>query len=181
MKYLYENLCFTISLVLAGSTFASEHPVFSQSTSGIVIPTIKAEGQPGLYQDIKLVLEADDQLKMLALKEGELLGDVIKEVELFQTDTFPVQVFLQVSGAFPNGCGGIGQVLQEADGNTVSIYAYNNVTWPDTASLVCTLAIRPFSHVLALDVYGLAAGTYEYRLNNTFSGYFTLAADNQLE
>jgi hypothetical protein len=34
--------------------------------------------------------------------------------------------------------------------------------------------------VIPLQTYGLAAGTYQYVLNNKFSGMFSLQADNQL-
>jgi hypothetical protein len=58
---------------------------------------------------------------------------------------------------------------------------YKNDAWltsPD--QVVCTLAIVNFSRVIPLQTYGLTVGTYQYELNNKFSGMFSLQADNQL-
>lgn len=182
MKYLYENLCFAISLVLAGSAFASESPVYSDARAELEIPTVKVEGVAGAYQDIRMKFEDSDTLRMLSVKEGVLL-DHINQVDVFQTNTFPVQVFLEISGDFPTGCGEIGQVQQSAEGNTVSVYVYfENDAWLANPSLVpCTLAMRPFKEVIPIKVYGLQSGVYQYTLNDEFTGSFTLATDNKLD
>ena len=44
--------------------------------------------------------------------------------------------------------------------------------------MLCTQAVRPFTEVIPLSVYGLEAGTYTYEVNGEFSGQFTLQQDN---
>ncbi|MDO8908050.1 MAG: hypothetical protein Q7W55_06065 [Pseudohongiella sp.] len=182
MKNLYESFVFAISLILAGSAFASETPVYSDNKGQLQVPSVKVDGVPGVYQDIIMKFEDSDTLRMLSVKEGVLL-DYINQVNSFQTNTFPVQVFLEISGTFPSGCGAIGQILQTVTGNDFSVLVYfENDAWLESPeSVACTLAMRPFKKVIALDVYGLQAGTYGYTLNDKFSGSFSLATDNRIQ
>lgn len=75
MKNLYENLCFAIGLVLVGSTFVNENPVLSNNTSQLHIPSVEAADQAGLYQDINLVFDNDNQLRMDAVKRENFSGN----------------------------------------------------------------------------------------------------------
>lgn len=179
MKNLYENLCFAIGLILVGSSFANETPVYSGASAQLDIPNVQVEGVAGAYQDITMKFDDGDTLRMSSVREGVLL-DQINMVSIIQTNTFPVQVFLEVSGDFPTGCGDIGQINQSLSGNTLDVRVhYENDDWLKNPELVpCTLAMRPFWEVIPLDVYGLQAGTYHYNLNNEFTGSFTLANNN---
>jgi hypothetical protein len=182
MKNLYGNLCFALSLILAGSSFASENPVYSEINAEVKLPAVTVDGRPGFYQDITLRFEDSDSLRMISVNQGVLLNH-IHRVDVVQTSTFPAQVFLAISGAFPSGCGAIGQIHQNRHNNNFSVQVYfQNDAWLANPLLVaCTLAIRPFEKVIPLKVYGLAAGVYEYKLNAEFSGSFTLVTDNSLQ
>lgn len=181
MKKLYENLCFAISVMIAGSSFASENPVYEENPSRVSIPAVTAGDQHGVYQDLELRFKDSSQLELVSVQEGVLLN-YIHQVDVFQTHTLPVQVFLEIRGEFPSGCGKIGHVVQNLDDATVRVNVYfENDEWLRNPSLVpCTLAMRPFKKIIPVNAYGLPAGVYQYKLNNEFTGSFTLAADNRL-
>lgn len=181
MKKIYEYLCFVVLLVLAGSALASENPLYSASTSRLTIKAVDTENQTGIFQDVVIEFAQDDLWRLVSVREGVLLPH-IQQVELVQTSSHPVQVFLRIRGEFPSGCGAIGEISQQQVDNkfNVSVY-YKNDAWLQNPELIaCTLAIIPFSHVIPLQTYGLAAGSYEYDLNKKFSGVFALQSDNQL-
>lgn len=181
MKYLYESLCFVVLLMFAGSAFASENPHYSASTSRLTINAVDTDNQPGIFQDVVIEFARDDLWRLVNMREGVLLPH-IEKVELVQTISHPVQVFLTIRGEFPSGCGAIGEISQRNEGTKfiVSVY-YKNDDWlTNPGQVACTLATVRFSRVIPLQIYGLAAGTYQYVLNNKFSGMFSLQADNQL-
>lgn len=180
MKNFYLNLCFAMNLVFAGSVIASEYPVYSEANGEVHIPSITVDGLPGAFQDAVLKFEDEDTLSLRSITEGSL-AYYINDVELIQTTSLPTQVFLRVSGDLPNGCAALGQTPQLREGNTFTVQVYfDNARSPVTSDRMCTQALVPFSRVIPLNVYGLPAGTYEYRLNERFSGSFTLTADNSL-
>lgn len=181
MKKLYENLCFVVGLIIVGSSFASDYPVYSDIKAELDIPAVNVDGTAGVYQDIRMKFEGSDTLRMLSVTEGVLLYE-IEQVDVFQTNTFPVQVFLEISGNYPTGCGQLGRIQQIVDGNRFNVHVYfENDEWVANPLVPCTLAQRPFKEVFPLDVYGLAPGNYEYTLNDKFSGSFTLATDNNID
>lgn len=181
VKYLFEYICFVVLLMLAGSAFASENPLYSASTSRLTINAVDTENQPGIFQDVVIEFARDDLWRLVSMREGVLLPH-IQQVDLVQTSSQPVQVFLRISGQFPSGCGAIGEISQQQLGNklTVLVY-YKNDAWLQNPDLTpCTMIVRGFSHVIPLQTYGLAAGSYEYTLNNRFNGVFVLQSDNVL-
>lgn len=102
MKNLYENLCLAIGLLLVGGSFASENPFYSPARAELEVPAVKVDGVPGVYQDISMKFVDGDTLRMVSVKEGVLLNH-INQVDVFQTNTFPVQVFLEIPGEYPTG------------------------------------------------------------------------------
>lgn len=181
MKNLFEYFRFVVLLMIAGSTFASENPLYSANTSRLTIDAVDTENQPGIFQDVVIEFARDDLWRLVNMREGTLLPH-IEKVDVVQTSSHPVQIFLRIEGQFPSGCGAIGEISQRQIGTkfTVSVY-YKNDAWLQNPELVvCTLAIVPFSHVIPLHTYGLQAGSYQYELNNKFSGMFSLQSDNTL-
>ncbi|TFH72417.1 hypothetical protein E3V39_12630 [Gammaproteobacteria bacterium LSUCC0112] len=181
MKSLYENVCFVALLIFAGSSFASENPLYSDASSRLTIRAVDAGNKPGIFQDVVIEHAKDDLWRLVGMREGVLLPH-IDTVELVKTSNVPVQVFLKISGQFPHGCGAIGEISQKKTDNTfvISVYFKNDLWLQNPLDVACTLAIRPFSHIIPLPAYGLPAGNYEYRLNEKFSGVFSLNADNVL-
>jgi len=181
MKFFLEFIGFVVLLITASSAFASENPLYSASTSRLTIKAVDAENQLGIYQDVVIEFARDDLWRLVSMREGVLLPH-IQHVDLVQTSSHPVQVFLRIRGEFPSGCGEIGEISQQQVGNNfnVSVY-YKNEDWLQNPHLsVCTMIVRGFSHVIPLQTYGLAAGSYEYNLNNKFKGLFALQSDNVL-
>jgi hypothetical protein len=181
MKYLYENLCFAVLLVFAGSSFASENPLYSDASSRLTIKAVDTSDKPGIFQDVVIEHAQDDLWRLVGMREGVLLPH-IDTVELITTNNIPVQVFLKISGQFPHGCGAIGEISQKKTDNkfVISVYFKNDLWLQNPLEVACTLAIRPFSHIIPVPAYGLPAGNYEYILNGKFSGVFSLNTDNAL-
>lgn len=181
MKSLYENVCFIVLLIFAGSSFASENPLYSDASSRLTIKAVDTSDTPGIFQEVVIEHAMDDLWRLVSMREGVLLPH-IDAVELVTTSNVPVQVFLRISGQFPHGCGAIGEISQKKTDNTfvISVYFKNDLWLQNPLEVACTLAIRPFSHVIPLSAYGLPAGNYEYILNGKFSGGFSLNMDNLL-
>lgn len=179
MKTVYENLCFAVGLLLVGSSFANDNPVYTTSRAELEIPSVRVGNTAGVYQNIRMTFAENGTLQMQSVQQGVLL-DQISQVEVFRALTVPEQIFLDVSGDFPSGCGDIGQIQHNLEDRQFSIHIYyKNDAWLKNPALVpCTLAMRPFRQRIALDVFGLPAGEYQYTVNNQFSGSFTLMTDN---
>lgn len=107
---------------------------------------------------------------------GAIVGQaVVDSVEILILESFPVQVNAVARGNLPDGCTGIDQVLQERSGDTFLV----TITTLRAADAVCTQALVPFEQIIALDVYGLAAGVYTVTVNGV-SETFDLVVDNAL-
>ena len=90
-------------------------------------------------------------------------------------ESFPVQVNARIRGVLPDGCTTIDQITTDKSGNDFTI----TMTTFRPADAICTEAVVPFDEVVALDVLGLDAGTYNVTANS-ISGTFTLAIDNRI-
>ncbi len=167
----------TTLFVLCTATFAhGENPEYASSR--LTIPAVDAEGKPGFFQDVVIEATDNDLWRLVEAYEGVAI-DVIEQVELIKTDSFPVQIFLKMSGTFRNGCGAVDQISHQLKDNQFTIKAYYKLD-KNPGLTVCTQAMVPFTYTFALPIYGLKAGQYQYTLNDSFSGSFELAADNSL-
>jgi hypothetical protein len=101
---------------------------------------------------------------------------VVESVDILTLESFPVQIRAEVEGYLPDGCSTLGDPVVRREGDVFI------VTLPATrpADALCTTVIQPFAESVALDVYGLAAGTYGVIVNDVETS-FTLATDNVLE
>jgi inhibitor of cysteine peptidase len=97
----------------------------------------------------------------------------VETVDILILESFPVQVNVVARGNLPDGCTTIGDATQERDGNTFRV----TITTVRPADAMCTEALVPFEKVIALDVYGLPAGTYTVDVNGVAAA-FELAVDN---
>lgn len=182
MNTKISALSISIGLFFSAALHADQHPTYSEEDATLVLPSINLNGKPGHFQQAQLELIQDNLWKLRDVKEGKL-NQEIDRVELIRTDSFPVQVFLRVSGEFTHGCAQEGLVQSQMIDNTFVVGAYyeNNI-WTETPEIVlCAAVMQPFSFVYPLDVYGLPAGEYRYELNGEFSGSFTLSKNNVYE
>jgi len=178
-------------LVIAAVTLLSVNSVFSQISAPsdypvykhgkLAIPRVDTEAQSGNYQNVEFQFDnATNTWKLLNFVESIATPSTQPEkVEVIITYSSPVQVFLKISGAFSNGCGFFQQINQTLKNNTfeITLHLGPNPMPPD---IFCTMALVPYEKIIPLEVYGLPAGIYEYRVNGGHAGSFTLTKDNTL-
>ena len=96
----------------------------------------------------------------------------VESIDILLLESFPVQVHVVIEGYLPNPCHEITRIEQLKEGNTF----YVTVMMKDSG-LICIQIIGEFQEVVALDVYGLPAGTYQVDVNGV-TGSFILEMDN---
>lgn len=98
----------------------------------------------------------------------------IESVQVAVLESFPVQVNVTVNGNLSDGCTSLAGINVQQQGATFVLDVqtnYNN-------QAACTQALVPFSETVALNVQGLAAGTYTVVADGV-SETFTLSVDNE--
>jgi len=96
----------------------------------------------------------------------------VTEIDILILESFPVQVHVVASGYLPNPCTKIEEIIQSRESNNFF------VTIKTKSSLLpCIQVLTPFEETIALDVYGLPAGTYNVNVNG-IEDTFTLEIDN---
>ena len=98
----------------------------------------------------------------------------VESIDILVLESFPVQIHVLVNGYLPTPCYEITQIEKHREGNTF----YVKLMMKDSG-LVCIQKIEPFQEVIALDVYGLSAGTYYVDVDGIVDT-FTLDLDNIL-
>jgi hypothetical protein len=149
----------------------------------LTIPRVDTPKQPGNYLDATFK-QIDQNLWELqgykTANEYPLQKAPIGQAKLVVTDSFPVQVFLNIQGTFTSGCGDLGQINQRLVGNRFEVTVH--AEYPDLppGSFACTANMRYFEKNIPLAAYDLNAGNYEYSINGgDYTGTFTLAKDNR--
>jgi uncharacterized protein (DUF2141 family) len=152
---------------------ASERPYFEGNI--LTIPSIDLNGEAAVYQDVTFEYTKSNNWTLLNFNRGKKIQE-ITHVRLIQTNNFPIQAFLKISGVFNNGCQQMGQVATQVIDNRIetSVF-YDNKS---INNRFCTMVMTPFNKTIPLPIYGLKAGTYNYSINHNFTGAFTLAKDN---
>jgi len=170
----------SITLALSAITYScfaySENPEYASSR--LTIPAVDANGKPGFFQDVVIEPAGDNLWRVAELYEAVPIS-VIEQVEVVRTDSSPVQIFLKLSGTFRSGCGEVDQVSHTVNDKHFTVVAYYKLD-KQPGQISCTQALVPFTYTIALPVFGLSAGEYQYTLNDSFSGSFVLNADNSL-
>ena len=160
-------------LMLSTLVNATERPYFADKT--LTIPSIDLNGEVAVYQDVKFEYTKRNNWTLLSFQRGKKIQE-ITHVKLIQTQEFPRQAFLKISGTFNNGCQQIGQIVTQVIDNQIetSIF-YDNST---INNRFCTMVMTPFNKIIPLPLYGLKAGAYNYSVNHNFTASFTLQKDN---
>ncbi|PKM13367.1 MAG: hypothetical protein CVV13_02140 [Gammaproteobacteria bacterium HGW-Gammaproteobacteria-3] len=161
-------------------TSNNAYPMFNFQEGILTIPRVDTDEQAGNFQDAVFKIKPDGTWRLLDFRTTALNPDSdpqIDKVEVVITDSSPVQVFLKLTGAFSNGCGEFGQISQRLQGSRFEVIAHAK---PIPDGTVCTMEIKPFEQVIALSVFGLPEGTYEFSVNGNFDGSFELTQDNGL-
>jgi hypothetical protein len=158
------------------------NPELTRSDSfALRLPFVDYNGIPGLYQDAKIeYLPQNNTWRLSGYTRAVPIAE-IEDVHVIVTDEVPVQVFLELTGSFTNGCQALGEVGMKRINDVFAVYLfYKKSPFPPGTPQACTADVRPFRKVIPLGVYGLTARTYSWNVNSKFGGSFTLAADNVL-
>ena len=116
---------------------------------------------------------------------GDTAGDqpvtgglaTVESIDILILESFPVQVMVVVRGSLPDSCTEIDRVSRELDAQTNTFSIEISTARPPEAT--CAHVIGSFEENIALEVYGLPAGTYTVDVNGV-TGSFTLSMDNVL-
>ena len=157
------------------------HPVMDEGL--LTIPSIDTPDQLGKFQDIVLKPLSDGTWQLVegtTIDTGTSYAPITK-VKLITTNSVPRQVFLKISGSFPDECWSLGKVLHRLNGKAFEVNVFAHYAGGD-GSGGCSISANSFTKTLALPVYGLRAGTYSYNVNgdDNFSGKFEFAVANVL-
>lgn len=172
----------TLAFLLINPSFsenllAGEPPTFRNGT--LTIPRVDTNTQLGQFQDVEFQLDpATNTWQLINYREARIIteqGITLDSVEPIITDSSPVQVLLLVKGRFSDGCGKFGQINQQLNTHQFEIIIHRAPPLPNVS---CIAAEVPFEKIIPLEVYGLSAGIYEYSVNGTHTGSFTLSKDN---
>ena len=98
----------------------------------------------------------------------------VESIDILVLESFPVQIHVLVNGYLPTPCYEITQIEKHREGNTF----YVKLMMKDSG-LICIQIIQSYQEIVALDVYGLSAGTYYVDVNGIVDN-FTLDIDNIL-
>ena len=179
MRRQYIFLILTIQCLIFNPVYSQDDtPLFNGET--LNIPTVDSINKPGEFQNV--VLEATEQgtWQLLDYQIGHEIGEELHNIEIIKTDSFPIQVFLKISGTFFSGCLEVGQIRYRLVDNTFEVFVYFKHRLRDDELIICGQGFVPFSTIYPLPIYGLKAGEYNYSVNGTFVGGFNLDSDNIL-
>ena len=98
---------------------------------------------------------------------------LVDSIDVLILESFPVQIHVVAKGHLPDSCTTIDQIVEEQVGDTFRV----TITTTRPAEESCAQVLTPFEEAIALDVYGLPAGTYTVDVNGV-TGTFTLDIDN---
>ena len=181
-----HNVCFAtiIALIILNNSYADNIPLFENDS--LYIPTIDSPDLPGIYQEVKFEYGKQSGWSLLDFKIGQLIDIItnedltpgINKVEIIQTDSFPIQIFLKITARLKTECEEFGQIRTKLLGETFQIFAYYSNNHSGCASVGGSV---PFiTKIIPLDVYSLKAGEYKYSVNSNFTGAFSLSEDNNI-
>lgn len=169
------------------STFAEDntednYPTYQDGV--LTIPRVDTPDQAGNYLDATFKYIEQDlcwELQGFKTANEHPLGKApIEQVELIVIDSFPVQVFLKVQGAFPGNCGNLGQINQRLIDHRFEVAVHTEFPDLPLGTYACTQNMEYFEKNIPLSVYDLSAGSYEYSINGgDYAGTFTLTEDNR--
>jgi len=169
-------------------TFLSTHNVMAENVNmhdfpffqnGILtVPRVDTLEQSGNFQGAEFQFTDQGTWELLDFNTFPLgEGIEIEFVEAIVTDSFPVQVFLQIRANVETGCD-YGQINQRLVANQLEVTVFPDSLLPKSEILCAAVVFEP-ERIIPLSVFGLSAGTYEYSVNGGDIGTFTLAEDNR--
>jgi len=162
----------SIGSVSAGNNPASSYPTYQNGA--LTIPRIDTPTQPGTFQNATFKYNGQGTWDLLSAETARPFA--LEQVTLVITDSFPVQVFLNIQGR--QSCESIGPINQRLVNNRFEVTV--NIDNPNVAVDCVEVYASYYEKNIPLSVYDLSAGSYEYSVNSgKYVGTFTLARDNR--
>lgn len=159
-------------------TLDDQSPRFQNGV--LSIPAVDTGEEISKYSGVTFMPNPDGSWKLNAFKQSGVNSVLapISSVTVIKSNSQPVQVYLRIKGEFTNGCGKLGRVDIRLINNVFNIRL--NDVHDYGKQMICTQAIKPFVKDIAMPVFELKAGTYNYTINGKNYGNFTLTIDNTL-
>ncbi len=153
------------------------NPTFQESI--LSLPSVDSPERGGEYQNVEFKLTKEGEWQLLDFVITKEL-QYLDQVEIIKTDSFPIQVFLKVTGHFTTGCQEMGQISYRLLEQRFDIWMYSTQDEKfSTGEFACGAGFSPFTHIIPLPVYGLDKGEYKYSVNGRYTGTFNLAENNK--
>ena len=187
-------LALTVALLPINFVLGADVPVYKDGL--LTIPSVSTVNsgvslaeQVGKYQDVTFKLTEQGLWQLQSAKGiSEFTGTSnlrlagVDKADVVKTDTFPVQIFLRISGAV-FACSSINQINQRLENNQFYITLASQFDL-DPAKNPCVASMVLFQRTISLPVYGLSAGIYSFDVNGIngtkdSKGTFELTADNK--
>jgi len=172
MKNIFHLII--IQLLMFPVQFANANPFFDGKK--LMISNVDSIDRVAMYQDVIFSFTQEGQWKLLSFEIG-IEEDLITNVELIQTDTLPIQVFLKITGTLISSCPKEFRIQHRMIDNTFEVAMYNSSNSPP---ILCDSGFTEFTELYPLPIFSLKKGSYAYNVNGTFQGVFTLVKDNDL-
>jgi hypothetical protein len=86
----------------------------------------------------------------------------IEEVDILFAESYPVQVFVKITGGLADGCTEFKELTQERDGKTITI----KVTTQRPKDMMCTQEYRLFEKNASLGSDFISGETYTVKVND---------------
>lgn len=157
------------------------YPIYQDGI--LSIPRIDTSAQVGNFQYATFKYNGQGTWDLLGFKttnEYPLHKAHIEQVKLVVTDSFPVQVFLNVSGWLSSGCERLGQINQRLVNKRFEVAIQAEDPDLPKGTYTCTANVTFFEKNIPLSVYDLNAGSYDYSVNGgDYIGTFSLTKDNR--
>ncbi len=153
------------------------NPTFQESI--LSLPSVDSPERGGEYQNVEFKLTKEGEWQLLDFVITKEL-QYLDQVEIIKTDSFPIQVFLKVTGHFTTGCQEMGQISYRLLEQRFDIWMYSTQDEKfSTGEFTCGAGFSPFTHIIPLPVYGLDKGEYKYSVNGRYTDTFNLAENNK--
>lgn len=182
MMEVLPLLTCSILLLSATAAISADSPTYDGDV--LTLPRVDTPSQVGQYQDVTFQLTPQGSWTLTGgqvFGVGTIYQMAVNHVEVVKTATFPVSVYLRVSGN-ETSCdtSGPARFYQRLQGSHFDIDFSAPHLRPFTFGTLFCIDFPRFKETVPLQVYGLNAGTYSYNVNG-ISGTFTLDSDNKFQ
>lgn len=178
---------FAFGFAIACTSFlctAAPQDVPNYDALTLIIPRVDTPQQVGMFQDGVMQQNQSGVWSITSLKtlgQGTVYNvGGITGVELIKVNSTPISFYLRVNGS-DGQCDHTSaeRIHQRRTENQIEVNISAAHLKPYSSSVLCPFVARSYKITVPLEVYGLPAGVYTYRVNGTFSGTFSIDRDNK--